>query len=218
MKVLFVAHSYPRFPRDPVGSFILRLAVALRARDVDVLVIAPTGPEPEASDTYEGIPVHRFRYAPVKRQTLAYTGTMAVQARGSWMGRLSLAGLLGAGVLATRSAARRWPAAVVHAHWWFPGALIALGARPGLGFPVVTTLHGSDLRVAREGSSARRLFRAVARRSTALTTVSAWLAREARQLAPELTPLVEPMPVAAGLFHPGGRGGGGRTPVRGGAP
>src|ERR1043166_863384 len=105
MKVLFVAHSYPRFPRDPVGSFILRLAVALRARDVDVLVIAPAGPGLAATDTYEGIPVRRFRYAPAKRQTLAYTGTMAVQARGSWMGRLSLAGLPGAGVLAPRGAA-----------------------------------------------------------------------------------------------------------------
>jgi glycosyltransferase involved in cell wall biosynthesis len=203
MKVLFVAHSYPRFPKDPVGSFILRLAVALRTCDVDVLVIAPAGPGLAATDTYEDIPVHRYRYAPVKRQTLAYTGTMAAQARGSWVGRLSLAGLLTAGVLATRRAARRWPAAVVHAHWWFPGALIALGARPGLGLPVVTTLHGSDLRVAREGKAARRLFRSVARRSAALTTVSRWLAREALQLAPDVTPLVEPMPVSPELFHPG---------------
>ncbi|HEV8358186.1 MAG TPA: hypothetical protein VGQ17_15650, partial [Gemmatimonadales bacterium] len=75
MKVLFVAHSYPRFPKDPVGSFILRLAVALRTCDVDVLVIAPAGPGLAATDTYEDIPVHRYRYAPVKRQTLAYTGT-----------------------------------------------------------------------------------------------------------------------------------------------
>jgi glycosyltransferase involved in cell wall biosynthesis len=203
LKVLFVAHSYPRFPVDPVGSFILRLAVALRSCAVDVLVIAPAGPDLAATDTYEGIPVQRFRYAPVERQTLAYTGTMAAQARSSWSGRLSLAGLLTAGVLATRRAARRWAAAVVHAHWWFPGAMIALGARPGLGFPVVTTLHGSDLRVAREGRFARRLFRSIARRSSALTAVSGWLANEARQLAPEVTPLVEPMPIAPDLFYPG---------------
>jgi glycosyltransferase involved in cell wall biosynthesis len=203
VKVLFVAHSYPRFLRDPVGSFILRLAVALRGAGVDVLVIAPAGPGLAAADTYEGIPVERFRYAPAKRETLAYTGTMAAQARSSWIGGLSLAGLLVAGTLATRRAARRWGAAVVHAHWWFPGAVMALGARPGLGFPVVTTLHGSDLRVAREAKSARRLFRSVARRSAALTTVSGWLAREARQLAPEVTPLIEPMPIAPGLFHPG---------------
>jgi glycosyltransferase involved in cell wall biosynthesis len=203
VKVLFVAHSYPRFPRDPVGSFILRLAVALRTCEVDVLVIAPAGPGLAATDTYEGIPVQRFRYAPVEHQTLAYTGTMAAQARSSWMGRLSLAGFLTAGVLATRRAARRWSPAVVHAHWWFPGGLMALGARTGLGMPVVTTLHGSDLRVAREGKFARRLFRSVARRSAALTTVSAWLAREARRLAPEVTPLVEPMPIAPDLFHPG---------------
>jgi len=36
-----------------------------------------------------------------------------------------------------------------------------------------------------------------------LTTVSAWLAREAQQLAPEINPMVEPMPIAPDLFHPG---------------
>ena len=204
LNVLFVAHSYPRFPRDPVGSFVLRLAVALRDCGVDVRVIAPAGPGLPAADTYEGIPVHRFRYAPVKRQTLAYTGTMAAQTRSSWMGKLGLTGLLAGGVIATRRAARRWPASVVHAHWWFPGGLLALGARPGLGYPVVTTLHGSDLRMAREGKAARRLFQHVAHRSAAVTTVSSWLAREARLLAPDVTPLVEPMPIAPDLFHPGG--------------
>ena len=203
LNVLFVAHSYPRFPTDPVGSFVLRLAVALRDREVDVRVVAPAGPGLPSSDVYEGIPVHRFRYATVARQTLAYTGTMAAQARSSWMGKVGLTGLLAGGVLATRRAARRWPAAVVHAHWWFPGGLVALGARPGLGYPVVTTLHGSDLRMAREGKAARRLFRYVAQRSAAMTTVSAWLAREARRLAPDVTPLVEPMPIAPDLFHPG---------------
>ncbi len=203
LKVLFVAHSYPRFPLDPVGSFILRLAVALRECEVDVQVLAPAGAGLAASETYEGIPVHRFRYATARRETLAYVGTMAAQVRSSWSARLAMAGFIGAGMLATRRTARRWPADVVHAHWWFPGGLIALGARPGLGYPVVTTLHGSDLRIAREGSFARRLFRSVARRSAALTTVSSWLAREVRQLAPDLSPVIEPMPIAPELFHPG---------------
>jgi glycosyltransferase involved in cell wall biosynthesis len=36
-----------------------------------------------------------------------------------------------------------------------------------------------------------------------MTTVSSWLAREARRLVPDVTPLVEPMPIAPDLFHPG---------------
>jgi len=31
VKVLFLAHSFPRYITDPVGSFVLRLAAALRA-------------------------------------------------------------------------------------------------------------------------------------------------------------------------------------------
>jgi glycosyltransferase involved in cell wall biosynthesis len=48
-----------------------------------------------------------------------------------------------------------------------------------------------------------RLFRAVARRASTITTVSTWLADSARALAPGLIPVVAPMPIAAHLFSPG---------------
>ena len=39
--LLFLAHAYPRYPGDPVGSFIHNLAVALRDEAIDVVVVAP---------------------------------------------------------------------------------------------------------------------------------------------------------------------------------
>lgn len=200
MNVLFLAHSYPRFATDPVGSFVLRLAVALREQDVHVEVLAPSAPGLPARETLGGIVVRRYRYAPSRHEDLAYTGAMRGRVRGSWSGRLAFGGLLASGALAAVRARRRHAAEIVHAHWWLPGGLVG-GLVGGLArVPLVTTLHGSDLRIARASSGARRLFTRVAGRSAALTTVSSWLAEEARALVPGLEPIVAPMPVAVEGF------------------
>ena len=202
MNVLFLAHSYPRFETDPVGSFVLRLAVALREQDVHVEVVAPSAPGLASREVLGGIPLRRYRYAASSHENLAYTGAMRERVRGSWSGRLAFGGLLASGALAAARARRRHAAEVVHAHWWLPGGVVG-GLVGGLArVPLVTTLHGSDLRVARASDGARRLFTRVARRSAALTTVSRWLADEARALVPGLEPIVAPMPVAADGFPP----------------
>ena len=64
MNVLFLTHSFPRREGDAAGSFILRLAVALREEGVKVNVVAPAAPGIPSSDTIEGIHVDRVRYAP----------------------------------------------------------------------------------------------------------------------------------------------------------
>ena len=43
MRVLFLTHSYPRTSGDAAGAFLLHLAGALKAQDVEVTVIAPAG-------------------------------------------------------------------------------------------------------------------------------------------------------------------------------
>jgi glycosyltransferase involved in cell wall biosynthesis len=66
--------------------------------------------------------------------------------------------------------------------------------------PLVTTLHGSDLRIARDTAAMRPLFRHVVRSSTRLVAVSSWLAEEAKRLAPWAAIDVAPMPVDAATF------------------
>ena len=203
MRALFIAHAYPRNEGDPVGSFVLRLATALRGFGIDTEVLAPIAEGLSPNDIIEGIPVHRYRYAPRSMETLAYGGMMSAQVRESWTARLAMLGLLSAGFAAAARALRARRFDLVHAHWWFPGGLVGSGLRAIARRPLVTTLHGSDVRLAREVAGGRRAFRFVARASDALTTVSSWLARQAIELAPSAKPIVAPMPVAPGLFHPG---------------
>lgn len=208
MHVLFVAHAYPRFTGDVPGSFLHRLAVALRDRDVRVTVLAPSAEGLAPQETLEGIEVRRWRYAPSRHETLAYTGNMIADATGSIGGAVALLGLLNRGSAAVRTLRAQLRPDVVHAHWWFPGGFIA--SRGGAGrqvgrarTPLVVTLHGSDVRVAARGPVARRLFRGVTRKAHAVTTVSSWLAAKAVEAAPGLSPVIAPMPVEPSLFTAG---------------
>jgi glycosyltransferase involved in cell wall biosynthesis len=202
--VLFVAHAFPRHAGDVTGGFLLRLAVALRDQGVTVAAVAPAGEGLAAAERLEGIAVRRYRYAPGRAQRLAYAGEMHRRAASAG-GALALAGLLAAGALAARRAGRG--ADLVHAHWWFPGGAQALAARTGL--PLVTTLHGTDVRLAQDRSAARAACARVLRASARVTAVSGWLAGQAATFAPGLaSPVtVAPMPVDDRAFSPGPGGG-----------
>lgn len=202
MRVVFLAHSYPRHPGDAAGSFLLRLARALGDLGVAVHVVAPSAPGLAAADVIDGIPVSRYRYAPRAHETLAYTGTMADAVRGGWPSRFALGGLLAAAAAATRHATRAWRADVVHAHWWFPGGVSAALPGAAAGRPLVLTMHGSDVRLARGLMPARLAYARVARRAARVTAVSRWLCAQATEMAPDVACAVAPMPVAAELFAP----------------
>jgi glycosyltransferase involved in cell wall biosynthesis len=199
LRVLFVAHAFPRYAGDVTGGFLLRLAVALRDRGVTVAAVAPAAEGLAAAERLDGIAVRRYRYAPAPAQRLAYAGEMHRRAA-SPSGAMALAGLLGAGALAARRAGRR--ADLVHAHWWFPGGVQALAARTGL--PLVTTLHGTDVRLARSRPAATAACARVLRASGRVTAVSGWLAAQAASFAPGLAPVtVAPMPADDRAFSPG---------------
>ncbi len=201
MRVLFVAHSYPRHADDLAGSFLLRLAAALQADGVEVRVLAPSAAGLAAEEVIGGVLVRRYRYAPRGWETLAYTGAMAESARAP-RGLLALGGLVLAGARAIRREVRAWRPDVVHAHWWFPGGLSAI--LPGTldGRPLVVTMHGSDVRLALGIAPARALFARVTRRAVTTTAVSRWLCEQAGTMSPGLACEVAPMPVATDSFAP----------------
>jgi len=205
VNVLFLTHAFPRAVGDPPGSFIFRLAAALAGEGVSVRVVAPHAPGLAERETFNGVPLRRFRYAPQRYETLAYTGTMAEQVRSSWSARAALVGLVAGSFLQGERERRVGRVQLVHAHWWFPAGVVGAALSLLRGVPLVTTLHGSDVRLARPGGLAARMYRQVARRSSRVTAVSSWLASNAAALAPGMPlPTVAPMPADVELFTPDG--------------
>jgi glycosyltransferase involved in cell wall biosynthesis len=205
MKVLFLTHNFPRHSGDAPGSFILRLASALRNDGVETSVLAPAAADYAAHDSLDGIPVERFHYAPRRYETLAYTGNMASQVQDSWSARVTLLGFLGAEFRSAVRLRREFKPDVLHAHWWFPNGLVGTWLGRMSNKPLVTTLHGSDVRLARAVAFSRPAFRHVLHRSAAVTAVSRWLASEAQEVVAAPKAIVAPMPVATELFAPGGQ-------------
>lgn len=205
MKVLFLTHNYPRQSGDASGSFLLLLAKALRGEGVEVRVVAPASAGVADHETVDGISVDRFHYAPKGRETLAYGGNMATQVKESWGARVKLLGFLGSEFRCAVHARRTFEPDIIHAHWWFPNGLVGTWAARMADKPLVTTLHGTDVRLARTVAFSRPGFRHVLQHSAAVTAVSQFLADEAQKVVSTSAPQVAPMPVATELFSPGGQ-------------
>jgi glycosyltransferase involved in cell wall biosynthesis len=151
MRVVVLTTSYPRSADDVAGRFVADAVKHLRARGVEVDVVSP------ASFRHFGI---------------AYgAGVVGNLRRRPW---LAIAAPLAFASFARAARRAVRNADVVHAHW-LPTAAVALATRR----PVVLTVHGTDLELARR---ALPLARALLRRVRVVLAVSTALAEEVQAL------------------------------------
>lgn len=139
--------------------------------------------------------IERFRYAPRRFETLAYSGAMHRRVAGPAV--LLLPSFLVGYLAATIRLARH--ADVLHAHWWAPSGVVAVLAGWLTGTPVVIHVHGTDAAIAR--GPLRRLARWTLRRASAVLVVSEVLAAWAADVA-GVTALIVPMPVSIDRIPP----------------
>lgn len=200
MRVLLIAHSFPRDPDDMAGSFLLALARELIGRGHEVMAVAPHGPAVPITDHWDGLAVERYRYGPDARETLAYEGTMHEQVMSSWRARWRLLRLLHASRRAVRTAAARFRPDVMHVHWWFPGGL-AVWPGSAQGIPWVLTSHGTDLFLLDRFPAARAVAGPIFRRATEVTVISSPLVPRAERLGVGTDRItVIPMPLTESVF------------------
>lgn len=203
MRILVVTHNYPRFPGDPAGAYVARLARAAADDGAQIQVLAPHSPGIPEREEQPGVQVRRFRYAPAMLERVGYRG----DAGASVLRDPLTAAVLPIYLLRFRQAARRlvreFAPTVVHAHWWFPGGWVAAG----LGVPYVVTSHGSDARLFDRGGWWRRTGSAVLTGAGAVTTVSRFLAADLTRTVPTLNGriTVAPMPIDVLSFEAGSK-------------
>ncbi len=204
MRVVFVTHNYPRSAGDVAGAFLHPLALALRERDVDVRVIAPSDRGKGGDDILDGIPVKRVRYAGAEQETFAYSGTMS-EAVKSPRGLRALASMIASLRKEARSAVGMSRDTVVHAHWWVPAGVAVPSAVRS-----VVTCHGTDVRLLAKGGPFQWIGRRVLRRARVVTTVSRPFAEmiTARTGVAMPDDTIQPMPVLR-IERPLSSGGGG---------
>lgn len=217
MRILVATHNYPRHRGDHAGSFVARLSAATAARGHRVVVVAPHAPGAARREVLDGVQVERFRYGPDVLERVAYRGDMHRRSARDPRAVIGIPALLAAYAGAVGRAVRAFDPDIVHAHWWFPGGAIALGAtrfaagRRGGAIPVVITCHGSDVRLLDRGGIVAAAGRRVLSSAAAVTCVSQFLSRDVETAVPALAGRVRtiympvdpaPFVAARGTTHP----------------
>jgi len=204
VKILVLTSTYSRWEGDTEPRFVDNLCGHLGAEH-EVQVLAPHAPGARLHEVLDGIPVHRFRYAPESLQTLAYGGGILPNLREQPLRFLLVPLFIAAQTRAILRLARAHQFDVIHAHWIIPqGFSAALARLAGLRVPVVLTSHGGDL-FALQGRLLTALKRWITRRCQGLSVVSSAMRQQAADLG--LMPLERihniPMGVdTAGEFAP----------------
>jgi glycosyltransferase involved in cell wall biosynthesis len=210
MRILHVVTAFPRSPDDVIVPWLVELLKGLQAKghEVEVLTSAYRG---GGNATFDGIPVHRFRYFPAPWEDLTHDEAVPDRLRRAARYRLAAVCYVAAGMVAAWRLSRRRRYDVVHVHWAMPHALLGWAARAASGARLVTTFYGVELRwTASALGPLRWIVARAARTSDAAVAISRHTAEEVRRLA-GIEAEVIPYGAAGGAGGAGGTGGTGGT-------
>lgn len=199
--LLVTASTFPRWEGDSEPRFVYDLS--RRLTDVfNVIVLAPHAMGAKTDEVWDGMRIHRYRYAPAAWETLAYNGGISANLKQNRWKTLLLPLFFAGQWWALRKLLKTYPVATIHAHWLIPQGLVAAlalwgnSAKPAL----VCTSHGGDL-FGLQGAISIRLKRWVVQRCQALTVVSHAMLAPIHALAGANPPPVSVIPMGTDLQH-----------------
>ncbi|HEX8904250.1 MAG TPA: glycosyltransferase, partial [Longimicrobiaceae bacterium] len=196
MKVLYLVTAYARDPADVITPWLVETIRRLRARGVDVEVLAPAY-RGLATQTVAGVRVHRFRYAPRAWETLTHDQTAPdrIRERPWFLGLVP--GYVAAGSRAAAKLAKEGGFEVLHAFWPIPQGLLGVWAKRRSGLPLVSTFFGVELTwMERQFPFLAPLLRRIVRGSDAVTAISTYTADRLRKQVPGVDPAIIPFGAA----------------------
>ncbi|GIV87974.1 MAG: glycosyl transferase family 1 [Chloroflexus sp.] len=179
MRILMLASSLPKYPRETTAPFIEEIAAGIVARGHQVTLVAPWHPDLRRQARERGIELRFFRYAPHPALNIwGYAQSLQSDTQVRERAWLAAPFALTASWWALRRELRRaqavgQPFDLVQAHWVLPNgppaALAALAAQ----LPLVVSLHGSDIYLAETQPVMGKFAGLVFRQAAAVTACSA---------------------------------------------
>ena len=149
MKVLVIGSVYPRFHEDAEVPWLRTSIANLKKAGVEIQVLAPAY-KGLKSHEIDGTRVNRFRYAPANWEILTHEeGAPSKMASKPWLQLLAIPYII-SGFFKCLKICRKWRPDIIHAHWPFPHAYIALGAAKLFRIPLVLNFHGAELLLIRK--------------------------------------------------------------------
>ena len=186
-----ITTSYPRTVDDTSAPFIASLAEGVAALGHHVDVVLPHHPMLK-EQIRNGVELHPYRFpGDEKNPVWGYAQSLEADVRmKKSVYALAPIAMHNAYRLALKVAAKNRPD-LVHAHWVLPNGFVGSRLSKTLKVPLVVSLHGSDMYLARKGRIFGTFARAVLKRAKTVTACSPDLKMQAEELSGRSVNLLE---------------------------
>ena len=180
-KVLVIGSVYPRFHEDAEVPWLRTSIAHLKKAGLDIQVLAPSY-KGLKSHEIDGVKVNRFRYAPAAWEFLTHEeGAPSKMANKPWLQLLAIPYII-SGFFKCIKICRKFKPDIIHAHWPFPHAYIALGAAKLFKIPLVLNFHGAELLLIRKKKWVRPLLKFAISQAQAVFANSSFTAGKIKAL------------------------------------
>jgi len=191
MKILMITTTYPRFDGDTAAPFIGSIAEGIAALGHSVHVIAPFHPQLK-DGVRNGVTVHSYHLPGDKKKPLwGYAQSMEsdvkLKKKVFAVAPIALHQTFWHGL----RIAKELGADLIHAHWVLPNGFPASLIAGKLKRPLVVSLHGSDMFLARKNLLFRRTAASIFRKAAAVTACSPDLQEQAADISQAKITLLE---------------------------
>ena len=180
-KVLVIGSVYPRFHEDAEVPWLRTSIAHLKKAGLDIQVLAPAY-KGLKSHEIDGVKVNRFRYAPASWEFLTHEeGAPSKMANKPWLQLLAIPYII-SGFFKCIKICRKFKPDVIHAHWPFPHAYIALGSAKLFKIPLVLNFHGAELLLIRKKKWVKPLLKFAISQAQAVFANSSFTASKIKAL------------------------------------
>lgn len=180
-KILVIGSVYPRFHEDAEVPWLRTSIAHLKKAGLDIQVLAPAY-KGLKSHEIDGVKVNRFRYAPAKWEFLTHEeGAPSKMANKPWLQLLAIPYII-SGFFKCIKICRKFKPDIIHAHWPFPHAYIALGAAKLFKIPLVLNFHGAELLLIRKKKWVKPLLKFAIKQAQAVFANSSFTAGKIKAL------------------------------------
>lgn len=206
MRIAMLTSSYPRFTSDGTAPFIQSIAETLVALGHDVSVVAPYDALVKPMDTH-GVHLYRFKYAPFSSwHIMGHARALEADVRLNPLSFLLAPSFLASAAFNLLEVAKKQRSEIIYAHWVIPNGPSAAWVAKQLRLPLMISLHGSDIFVAKKNFLFRAAARWAFRQAKSVSACSPELRAGALDLdAPKNTTRLVPYGVDPVKFHPNQR-------------
>ena len=202
LRIAVITSSYPRYPGDPTAPFVKSICEHLVKLGHDVAVVAPYDPLVDHKET-EIVPVKRFRYIwPARFHVMGHARSLEGDLRLRLSAYTMLPFFLIGAFFALFKITAKQKSQAVHAHWVLPNGLVGAFVARLRGIPLIISLHGSDIYVAKGNPFFAAISRWILSQARAVTACSPELKQDAIRLGSPQNTILLPWGADPDLFTP----------------